>query len=293
MGLFHKHHTLHLFAFAAIATAGAPRAFAGGSKPPDNQKPPRQKCSYLCDEIPREDEILASFGRAAHSKLPSKDIRVLAWNIYKERKPAFRDDFAPLSRDRNLILLSEMSLERENQSFFESLPGFDWVHSAQFFMKDEVRTGVGNGSDAEPTSEGWLRTKDLEPFVKSPKVITWSKYTLSSGSSLLALNIHGINFKGVEGLKNQLEDAAKVIRAHKGPVLFAGDFNTKDNERWDFAISRLGQEGLKRVPLPYDKKNPPLDGAFVRGLTVKNWKYLVNLTGSDHPAIVLDLSEGE
>ena len=63
----------------------------------------------------------------------------------------------------------------------------------------------------------------------SPKA---TNYALPNQQLLLSVNLHAINFTlGISDLKQQLDDAADIMRHHTGPIIFAGDLNTWSDER--------------------------------------------------------------
>lgn len=59
-----------------------------------------------------------------------------------------------------------------------------------------------------------------------------------------------------------------MIRAHQGPVLFAGDFNTKNDERVEVLARMLAEVGLASVTWDNPLQGKQLDQAYARGLKV-------------------------
>ncbi|MBP7843588.1 MAG: endonuclease/exonuclease/phosphatase family protein [Proteobacteria bacterium] len=245
-----------------------------------------ESCSYLCKSIPDANNVLTSWGLAPKKVLNAESIKVLVWNLYKERKASFKSEYSNLSKNKDLILLQEQSLESENLKIFNQSSRFYWHHATQFFMKDRIRTGVGTAARVLSLDAEYLRTKILEPYVKSPKLIIVSYYLLSDAQRLMVLNIHGMNARGLEGLKSQIDESLALIKRHEGPVLFAGDFNTKNLERLKYLDSSLEALGLDRARLPNGASEKSLDHVYTRYLDVQNLQY-INSPGSDHPAITL------
>lgn len=60
-----------------------------------------------------------------------------------------------------------------------------------------------------------------------------------------------------------------LIHSHVGPVLFAGDFNTKNEERVNVLGEMLLAEGLVCVTWDNPLPGKQLDQAYVRGLKVR------------------------
>lgn len=243
-------------------------------------------CNFLCDRLPEEHEVTVYEGLGQDKLLNADSIKLLVWNIYKQRNKKFWSEFDRLASDKDLLILQENSLDSE---FLENKSSqFSMAHATNFFMKNSVRTGV---STFAKTDANWVEsyvTSDLEPWVKSPKTIVASTYKMAGQSeSLLVLNIHGINMKGDEALMRQLQ-AVEVLKAHRGPVIFAGDFNTKNSKRHKLTEDYLATYGLSKVEIPMSKKKV-LDLVFVRGLNVQFAEEVLS-KGSDHPALIVELS---
>ncbi len=242
-------------------------------------------CNLLCERIPEPDELTTYMESAPAARLSVDSIKVLVWNLYKQRKKKFWEEYPKLAEGNDLTIIQENAL---NSEFLESLTGtFSLAHASSFFMKEDVRAGASNISKAAATRVYGYLTEDVEPWVKTPKAIVGSTYRLeNSNQELLVLNIHGINFRGNEGLQRQLE-GVEILKTHKGPVIFAGDFNTKNDDRHELTEKYLAQYGLQKVDIKMSKKKV-LDLAFVRGIEVISAEEVLS-KGSDHPALVLEL----
>lgn len=248
-------------------------------------------------EIPSRNNVLTELGKPACdfgdavSVLP-QSITVLVWNIYKGRMEAFYREFRDLYNQCDLVLLQEMALTDELvQQAYRAREDMHWDHAANFLLRNGTRTGVGTGSHAKPRTVDFRVSENLEPWVKLPKTIIVTQYAIAdSALILLVLNIHGINFQGTQGLENQVGEVIPVIRAHQGPVLFAGDFNTKNDERVDVLTRMLAEVGLVSVTWENPLSGKQLDQAYVRGLAVDKAHILTGLDGSDHPALSLKLT---
>jgi endonuclease/exonuclease/phosphatase (EEP) superfamily protein YafD len=81
----------------------------------------------------------------------------------------------------------------------------------------------------------------------------------------------------------------KELQRHNGPIIFAGDFNTKNPSRVALTKRILAKAGLKQAPWENPTKKKQLDDAFTRGVTVKRARLIHDYVdkGSDHPAIEL------
>eukprot|EP01098_Paradermamoeba_levis_P016105 TRINITY_DN8488_c0_g1_i1.p1 TRINITY_DN8488_c0_g1~~TRINITY_DN8488_c0_g1_i1.p1 ORF type:complete len:271 (-),score=51.58 TRINITY_DN8488_c0_g1_i1:95-907(-) len=249
-------------------------------------------CNLLGHILPSSDKVLTRFGNATSEALPQK-LKVIVWNIYKGRKADFGKEFEELSSGSDLVLLQEMVLGNDNISpLYECRSDLQWEHATNFIMADnQVRAGVGTGSTSKPLSIDFRVTDDLEPFVKLPKTIIITRYAIhNSSQQLLVLNIHGINFRGTQGLENQINQVLPLIQAHQGPVLFAGDFNTKNNERVVTLGRMLQSVGLESVVWENPLPGKQLDQAYVRGIGVERAFIRTAVNGSDHPLLWLEIS---
>ena len=107
-----------------------------------------------------------------------------------------------------------------------------------------------------------------------------------SDDSLLTINLHAVNFSfGVKAYRAQLAAAAKVIRAHQGPVIFGGDLNSWNNRRQAVLDALTDDLGLSPVTFSPDHRTMrfgrPLDHLYVRGLTRQSSE-TVQVETSDH-----------
>ncbi len=256
------------------------------------QDPAYGGCSFACKEIPIASEVLRKFGASTTNQLNSNKIKILSWNLYKGRKDEFSQSFAHLASDKDVIMLSEATTADPVSTAMENVPGFGWSFATCFLMKKQVGTGTAVGSYAVTMNPGFYRTTDVEPFVASPKTIATGEYALpNSTKTLLVLSIHGINWSGNDALERQLRMTLEDLKKHDGPIVFAGDFNIKNSTRLDIAKKVLGEAGLTRVNWVNPEADDQLDDAFTRGVNVTRAQLINDYidTGSDHPAIELDI----
>ncbi|MES2802483.1 MAG: endonuclease/exonuclease/phosphatase family protein [Bdellovibrionota bacterium] len=245
-------------------------------------------CSFLCESIPDSANVMHSMGQASLPTLNSAKLSILSWNIYKGRNAEYKKSFAALAKNRDLIMLSEATTGSPVSDSLK-MPGFEWHLAASFDMKNDIAAGTALGSQARPHNVHYYRTKDIEPFVKSPKATVLASYAIpGSSKKLLAISIHGINWDGDAALERQLNMILPELKAHDGPIVFAGDFNTKNASRVALTKRILASAGLKQVPWENPIKKKQLDDAFTRGITVKRARFIHD-KGSDHPAIDLQI----
>ena len=247
-------------------------------------------------EIPAYHNSLLTYGEFTSDSLDPDHIDVFVWNIYKARKKNFIKDFRRFAYGSDLLLIQEAATGNKMEealSYFEDYR-FDMATSfIHHSRKKSSATGTALGSKVEPESLGFLRTKDREPVIKTPKVITYAYYPISGrDETLLVLNIHGLNMTKDSAFIRQINRATSLIESHKGPVIFGGDFNCKNHKRLNHMVKRFQTLGLMAVSFENDKRYKSklsrlvIDHVYVRGLRVKKAQVLGHLKSSDHKAMV-------
>ena len=180
----------------------------------------------------------------------------------------------------------------------QELREFQFDMGVSFLYSNHSSTATGSiiGSRIQPQQVGFTRTSDLEPYIKTPKTTTFAYYPIEgSDQTLLALSIHGINFAGHDKFVNQIEQSVKVIKNHKGPVIFGGDFNTRTKKRIRYLNLSMKKLGLNEVKFKEDYRTRALrygqilDRVYIRGLVARNSKVLNQIYTSDHKGLSLKL----
>ncbi len=116
--------------------------------------------------------------------------------------------------------------------------------------KHNTYSGVLTASKAKPSEHYSITTEGLEPIFKTPKTTLFTTYKLSpSNKVLMVVNIHGINMANLEKFKAQIFRIDNEISGHSGPIIFVGDFNTRNKERLSFLLKEIKDTlGLEAVP---------------------------------------------
>jgi endonuclease/exonuclease/phosphatase (EEP) superfamily protein YafD len=91
--------------------------------------------------------------------------------------------------------------------------------------------------------------------------------------NLLTVNTHLINFVNLERFRTQLAQLEALIKPYEGAVIFAGDFNTWHQSRWELLAQMIDRLGLQPVTFAAKEQqnikrflnSPPLDYIFSRG----------------------------
>ncbi len=201
--------------------------------------------------------------------LNPENIRVLSWNVKKQSRALLGTDLADFSRSVDLALLQEVHKEGACLEHFTD----NWHRSfAPGFSLPGRTTGVMTVSNVGHSSENGLRHS--EPVFRTAKAANITTYGLTDQSEpLLVINLHAVNFSlGMNAYTRQLKDLLHYIDFHKGPVIFAGDFNAWRHQRTQLLDEISSRHGLMEVVFKEDKRSRVfgrhLDYMFVRGLTI-------------------------
>ena len=207
---------------------------------------------------------------------------VVNWNIRKGWDADWVADLQHVHDEPDMLILQEAPARAD--AWEEVAPGH-FRSFAEGFGFGKAITGVMTTSAVEPLAECGLIA--FEPWFGTRKATLITKYALMySHSTLLVVNIHGVNFTfGVRHMREQLEQAAAIVASHSGPVIFAGDFNTWHGRRAAVVEEIVSDLGL--VPVDFDTDHRKklfgwaLDHIYVRGLDTV-YATSRSLDSSDH-----------
>lgn len=243
-----------------------------------------------------EAQALMTSGKAKYPEINSKIIKTLVWNIKKAEMEDWQWEFMTYSADRDLILIQEAYSRSRFQNTISIFKSFRWDFGISFINKlDRAYTGTMIGSKFEPRESFVRHSLDLEPVMETPKTMTFAKYPIKGRSEdLLVISVHAINFTPPWTFKRHIQIASDEIARHKGPILYAGDFNTWSEGRLDYLFKSVKKMGLTVVQFKdADKRvtfsDNPLDHAFVRGLKVISARVVAESKGSDHRPLLMEL----
>jgi endonuclease/exonuclease/phosphatase (EEP) superfamily protein YafD len=250
--------------------------------------------------IPEDDKVIQKFGNydTTLKNLDPQSIKVLVWNMYKGQNPSWREDFLSLSQNKDVLLLQEIyTTDLMLDTFAESDFGFEMATSFLNSKEGYLATGVGNASKVKPLSIFYQRSPDLEPFIKTPKMVSFTEFALEGEKEkVIFISIHAINFVSARKLERQLMQVEQFLRTWKGPVVFAGDFNTWSKKKIGVMRGMARRLGLSEVqfdPNEDDRMETfgnKLDYIFTKGLRHLNSKVHGSILGSDHKALEVELA---
>lgn len=236
---------------------------------------------------PHRHEILDMFGTAPRKHL-ARHITVTVWNCHKCRHPLWERDFAELDQRSDILMLEELRLSPAVETLL-SLPGSGWHMATSFFSARHGHAcGVATGCDASAQHVFFMAT-EREPVIATHKMILATVYATPGGGSLLALNIHGINFTRSTAFARQMREAGTAIARFKGPVIAAGDFNSWNKTRREILYAIADTAGLTELEFSPDTRSRhpvhPVDHIFTRGLKTVSAQVLDGINSSDHKPI--------
>ncbi len=235
--------------------------------------------------VPEEFNSLRAFGKSPHAAFVlDQTYQALSWNILKSKRKKWQRDFEILHPQFDLLLLQEAKV-----NFDEPInhydPEYSWAFGESFALDRcgsscGVMTGCKIDFESAFNRHGPIR----EPFLNTPKSTAFTFFPIADHSEqLLVINSHFINFRQNEAFEQQLEQIVSVIDLHKGPLLFAGDFNTWNRRRRRLLLETLQDHNLRPVNFENDTRwLLVLDYVFVRQIEVSDAKILDGIQSSDH-----------
>jgi endonuclease/exonuclease/phosphatase (EEP) superfamily protein YafD len=204
-----------------------------------------------------------------HEALNPDRIHVLSWNIAKGRHRDWQGDLQHLTRDADLALIQEATLEH---AMHQVIPDSCWAF-APGFTSSQHTTGVLTIARARTLQHSAHR--HWEPLTRLPKAALVTEYRLQQRSdTLLVANVHAINFTAGTGyFRHQLASITQQLAAHCGPLILCGDFNTWRPKRVQILQELIDQLDLRSIDFALDHRRQAfgfaLDHIFVRGLRHK------------------------
>lgn len=242
--------------------------------------------------IPDLNDSLHYFGSSGIEHLPDQ-LKILIWNVYKgKRGLAWKNDFLNLGTDKDLILLQEAMQDDVMPALWkEELKSYQWKMATSFiYNSTDHRTGVATGARFGSKETKIFRGFDREIFFWTPKVTMSSLYkTQNSDKELMVINTHALLVTTTKAFIRYIDGILSRISHHRGPLIFAGDFNTWNTSRWQALLSLLKSQGLEHVNLPNDERFLKLDHIFVRELEVHSAKIRNDIYSSDHSPLEVEI----
>jgi endonuclease/exonuclease/phosphatase (EEP) superfamily protein YafD len=232
---------------------------------------------------------------------------LVTWNVRKGKHQRFRSDLLELVSETAplLVLLQEARADLMDEPPLAGSFARGWHYP----WPGGDTIGVLSLSWSMPLRLLSLHSRWREFLVTAPKVALASEHRLADGTSVLALNVHLLNFErwSTFKLRAQLEDLRAVMRDHVGPIVLAGDMNGWSQRRLALVEETMREVGLEEAggfgegrrtgDLGWSLLNwlfgvdptLPLDRIYYRGLVPREVKVLP-YTSSDHAALLVSFT---
>ncbi len=174
-------------------------------------------------------------------------ITVVNWNSEKGKHPQFAADLKNLlEREKpDIVFLQEAKADLFEP---EQMGGY-FAEGWSYPWPGGKTVGVLTLSRVPPVRIEPVPTQFREFGVTAPKISLVTEYPLPNGETLLAVNVHLLNFErwSVKKISRQLQDLKSIMAKHTGPILMAGDFNTWNRKRLDLVKKVTRHVKLKEV----------------------------------------------
>ncbi|MDT8399689.1 MAG: endonuclease/exonuclease/phosphatase family protein [Pseudomonadales bacterium] len=217
-------------------------------------------------------------------------IKLLNWNIQKQRHPNWHKDLSRLAHDVDLALIQEATLGPDIFSVFSSAKSHTF---ARGYTRANRVTGVMTLARVEHLSHRQLAIR--EPWLRTLKATNITTYALhGSAQTLLVINLHALNFSlGISAYLRQMNQIMALLSEHQGPVILGGDFNTWHRGRERIVKDMTGMLEMEAVNFSLDHRTRilgrHLDHVFIRGLKTMAAETHCTLS-SDHNPMLITLS---
>jgi len=204
---------------------------------------------------------------ADHPGLDSGDIRLINWNMQKNR-PEWKDDYRSLTDGKHLVLIQEASLREETINDLDASK--HWSFAPGYRTGKQI-SGVLTLSSIKPTTQCSFVT--LEPVFRTPKATSITQYALTTtDDTLVVVNVHAVNFSlGLGAFREQFDQIGAALAGHRGPVILSGDFNTWRAARMEIIDALAASLELTAIEFEDDHRvrvlGKVLDHIYVRGLS--------------------------
>jgi endonuclease/exonuclease/phosphatase (EEP) superfamily protein YafD len=213
---------------------------------------------YWCNsEVENSPQIPAPAGSKGFN---ASGFSLLSWNIQKENREGWENDFVRLSQNADILIIQEAFLTAELRRLLNRRPYY-W-HLVIAFEYQDVKTGVLTAATIAPDFLCPLRA--TEPLIGIPKTILITRYPLANTHhSLTIANIHMINFAPhISAFHDQARQMTEILVNHQ---LEPADFKT------DLARKVFGYT---------------VDRIYYRGLTLEE-ALVIEVTSSDHNPLLV------
>ena len=185
--------------------------------------------------------LLSETSTPAMPELDAASIRLVSWNVQKNRHLNWQRDFLSLTGDKDLVLVQEVSLREDS---INAMDGTRYWSFAAGYQRPGAISGVLTMSRSKPMVQ--CSFVNFEPLLRTPKATSITEYGLTSTEeTLVVVNIHAVNFSmGMGAFERQFDQVREVLASHHGPIIVSGDFNTWRRKRNEIVADMAQVLGL-------------------------------------------------
>jgi endonuclease/exonuclease/phosphatase (EEP) superfamily protein YafD len=240
-----------------------------------------------------DEESIWQWGEARLEALPQV-IDIAIWNIWKASGgEGFLREYQKICHERHMILCQEALLTLKGLGHFAP-NGFVANHGGTYKRMDGLRDGVMTVSAAKP-GDGARRVLCLtpEPVLRTPKATLITTYKIAGcNETLCVVNTHATLIRRPSTAVREIEQVIDHIAGHKGPLLYAGDFNTFTSAYMTEVDRVLSTIGLERVRFDIDPRasTAALDQLYTRDIGIIKAVVDTSYVKSDHFPIIARLN---
>lgn len=245
--------------------------------------------------IPKKENILITLSRGQRKALP-QTFNILVWNLYKGDNPDFEARVFDEAGNYDIEVFQEVTDKKSFDPILKARNYHSYMGNS-FIYNEGIKTGVATRSQSSIDSVKAYHPVGREPMIKTPKAVMITTHPIQgSEQKLMVINIHAINFVLINTFANFMRDIYSKIKNHKGPMIFAGDFNTwAPNRNW-FLQDMAKKLGLKFAHYDVDVRKKflghELDHILYRGLQL-NWSTSKESLASDHNPMMASFTFSE
>ncbi len=218
----------------------------------------------------------------------AQTLKIISWNVHKFEDSQIYGDLEELTSKIDMIFIQEAMNTRTAEKHLVDKPLKRWDFF-ESFKWNGTATGVLTGHSFTPLLNARIESPGTEPFLDTPKVSGCTLVQIGKHQVLL-INTHALNFNFGEDFHDQVKQIGKYISLFKGPVIWAGDFNTWADSRFVDLKNITRKLGLQHVNPKEDPRFLSLDHFFIRGFDVKKIQVLNQYETSDHFPLYLEIS---
>jgi endonuclease/exonuclease/phosphatase (EEP) superfamily protein YafD len=225
--------------------------------------------------------------------LDPRALRVLTWNLHKQDDAGWDRDLARFLAGADIALLQEAVLRGDLQALLAAR-GLRYTMASAFIYRD-VDHGVVTAATVPPLAV--CAERAIEPLIRIPKTALIAWYALAGRAETLAVvNVHAVNFSLLQApYEQQFAALVRPLLTHRGPIVFAGDFNTWSDGRRAVVRATADALGLTEISFEPDLRarffGQQVDHVMVRGLELVS-AAATAVESSDHNPVVVTLRAG-